>query len=113
VVARLLSSRVFKESRSVGAYVSCERLREVDTRPLLHELFCQARQKACFVPLVGPGRAEMRFVRIGTHSGIFAAQPWLMWMELLGGYQDLEHGTMGILEPSIAACQSQGRLRQA
>jgi hypothetical protein len=36
---RLLASDVFKRSTRVGVYVSCERLREVDTHGVLRELF--------------------------------------------------------------------------
>jgi len=65
-MARLLSSRVFSNSLRVGVYVSSERLREVDTHALLRELFLPTCSKQCFVPLVGPGRAELHFVRIGA-----------------------------------------------
>lgn len=39
VAERLLASSHFTRSSRVGAYVSCERLREVDTHAVLHVLF--------------------------------------------------------------------------
>ena len=39
VAERLLASSHFTRSSRVGAYVSCERLREVDTHAVLHALF--------------------------------------------------------------------------
>ncbi len=90
VTERLLTSDMFKNSRSVGVYVSCERLHEVDTFPVLRHLLqqgapCCVRTRArgtdalsstrartggagkyCFVPLVGAAPRQMRLLRIGA-----------------------------------------------
>lgn len=97
LVARLVSSRVFKDSKRVGAYVSSERLREVDTHGLLRELFCPTSGKQCFVPVVGTGRAEMHFVHVGAPAYAATVSELMRRSER---FHDLRPGSMGILEPA-------------
>lgn len=79
--------------------MSCERLCEVDTLPLLRSVLANPEQQ-CFVPLVvGPRPTDMRFLRIGAPS----RQQHDHICMLIGSadsLDDLVENTRGILEPS-------------
>jgi 5-formyltetrahydrofolate cyclo-ligase len=62
---RLLSSPAFQRSKRVGLYVSCERLHEVDTLPIVRAVLANPEQ-TCFLPRVNSTQPhDMRFLRIG------------------------------------------------
>ena len=66
ITQRLLASPEYKQSRRIALYVSCERLMEVETRPLIDSVL-KNPEKRCFVPLVfGPQSRDMKFLRIGA-----------------------------------------------
>lgn len=77
----LLQSSSFARSKSVGIYVFCERLREVDTWPALEHCFRSEVEKHCFVPKIDPSRGTAALLEICAR-------------------RDLEEGAKGILEPS-------------
>ena len=84
-----MKSELFSTSKRVGVYVSCARLREVDTRAILSSLL--ASDKRCYVPLIRPGRGNMELLRIDAVA-------------------DMVPNKMSILEPS--ELDAQGRPRE-
>lgn len=77
----LLQSSSFVESKSLGIYVFCERLREVDTWSVLDYCFRSDVEKHCFVPKIDPSKGTAALLEISSKH-------------------DLEEGAKGILEPS-------------
>lgn len=80
IAQHILQSRFFKEAHSVGLYITCERLREVDTTALLDEAL--QHDKQVFVPLVEDQSSNMSLLHIDTLADLQPAPPF------------------GILEPS-------------
>jgi len=63
----------YAAARSVAVYVSVEKLGEVDTYPLLRDLFERADPPRVYVPLVtGKEAADMRMVRVESFEEILA-----------------------------------------
>jgi hypothetical protein len=123
-VQRLLASSAFGSSRRVGVYVSCERLREVNTHELLRVMLqpgapclqpAQLARRCCSPLLCRPLRSAAALLcparrrRSGTdgvlsHWRVTAAdvlcQPRVLtWLTLIDALSDLVASTMGILEP--------------
>jgi 5-formyltetrahydrofolate cyclo-ligase len=63
IADRVLASRAFAAARTVGVYIHCARLSEVDTMPVLAAAL--ARGKRCYVPLVDDQDSNMRLLHIG------------------------------------------------
>lgn len=80
IAQHVLQSRFFHDASSVGLYVTCERLREVDTAALLGEALQHGKQ--VFVPLVEDKSSNMSLLHIHTLQDLQPAPPF------------------GILEPS-------------
>eukprot|EP00242_Pyramimonas_sp_CCMP2087_P008408 CAMPEP_0198213616 /NCGR_PEP_ID=MMETSP1445-20131203/28968_1 /TAXON_ID=36898 /ORGANISM="Pyramimonas sp., Strain CCMP2087" /LENGTH=211 /DNA_ID=CAMNT_0043888283 /DNA_START=258 /DNA_END=893 /DNA_ORIENTATION=+ len=76
----LISSEIFKNARTVGIYVHCAKLREVDTSRLLESVLTDPSKK-CFVPLVKEEAALMHMLHIENMN-------------------DLRPMTMNIMEPT-------------
>ena len=86
----MLQLPAFQCSSSIGIYVTCERLREVDTGGLLAAALQQG--KRCFVPLVQDSSSNMQMLQIDGLEDLHPAPPF------------------GILEP--AASRPDGSARQ-
>ncbi|KAK9804379.1 hypothetical protein WJX72_010099 [[Myrmecia] bisecta] len=75
VVNTLMRSAFFQAARTVGIYVHCERLREVDTSAAVQRLV-QGRAQQCFVPLVTDSQANMRLLHLDTLDGLKSVPPF-------------------------------------
>eukprot|EP00775_Hariotina_reticulata_P011916 gene11916-12060_t len=75
-----MNSVFFQRAHSVGLYVTCERLREVDTMAVLQAALQQGKQ--CYIPLVEDSNSNMSLLHIDTLEDLQPAPPF------------------GILEPS-------------
>uniref|UniRef100_A0A383V9D9 5-formyltetrahydrofolate cyclo-ligase n=1 Tax=Tetradesmus obliquus TaxID=3088 RepID=A0A383V9D9_TETOB len=80
IAQQVIASSFFRQARSVALYITCERLREVDTMALLQAALQQGKQ--CFVPLVEDSQSNMALLHIDTLDDLQPAPPF------------------GILEPS-------------
>ncbi|KAG8099563.1 hypothetical protein GUJ93_ZPchr0013g34721 [Zizania palustris] len=86
IQSAILNSSWFKESKSLCAYISCSRLREVDTSKILAEALSpnseyDGHAKDLYVPRVEDKNRNMRMLKITTMD-------------------DLVENSMNILEPS-------------
>ena len=73
VASFLLGWSAFKAASSVGLYVSCPKLKEVQTDELLEA--CLRERKACYVPRVD-GDGLMRMLRIESAADLAPAPPY-------------------------------------
>jgi hypothetical protein len=122
ITQRVLASALFRNSRRVGVFVSCRRLREVDTAPLLAKLLGQGtRQDVSVVFLWRLSRRSNSFEAAvlrsaGRHSSTGHAPPsnrcvcsrrcsskvyqQVLTAGVSDSLADLSPNRMGILEPS-------------
>lgn len=74
IARHVLSSRAFASARSVGVYVSCERLREPSTAAVLEAAL--ARGKRVYVPRVDDRSSGMRLLRLGAVGELIEVPPF-------------------------------------
>lgn len=97
---RLLASPSFKACRRVGVFVSCDRLFEVNTLPIISALLTDP-ERSCFVPLVsGKHAMDMNLIRIGAVLAAFLLRHYHSRPDLPDSLSDLIENDIGILEPS-------------
>ncbi|GBF87421.1 5-formyltetrahydrofolate cycloligase [Raphidocelis subcapitata] len=89
IAARVLASRAFASARTVGVYIHCAKLHEVDTMPLLRDALAQG--KRVYVPLVDDRNSNMRLLHIDAADDMRPAPPF------------------GILEPSVSYADGSAR----
>ncbi|KAF6259827.1 5-Formyltetrahydrofolate cycloligase [Scenedesmus sp. NREL 46B-D3] len=74
IAQQVVASPFFQEARSVALYITCERLREVDTMALLQAALQQGKQ--CFVPLVEDSQSNMALLHIDSLQDLQPAPPF-------------------------------------
>jgi len=80
IQAQILSSEAFSQARTIGVYIHCAKLREVDTSRIVESILADPSKK-CYVPLIKEDAALMHMLHIESMD-------------------DLRPMTMGILEPT-------------
>jgi 5-formyltetrahydrofolate cyclo-ligase len=74
IAAEVLQLPAFASSSRVGIYITCERLREVDTGAILAAALQQG--KRCYVPLVKDSNANMQLLHIDGLQDLHPAPPF-------------------------------------
>lgn len=70
----VLQQSWYKESRTIGLYLHCARLREPDTTAILQEALKAG--KRCYVPVVEDKNSNMRLLHLDDISGLRAVPPF-------------------------------------
>jgi 5-formyltetrahydrofolate cyclo-ligase len=74
IAEQVLALPAFAAASSIGIYITCERLREVDTGAVLAAALQQG--KRCYVPLVQDSASNMQLLHIGSLQDLHPAPPF-------------------------------------
>eukprot|EP00197_Chlamydomonas_leiostraca_P011107 CAMPEP_0202877842 /NCGR_PEP_ID=MMETSP1391-20130828/31242_1 /ASSEMBLY_ACC=CAM_ASM_000867 /TAXON_ID=1034604 /ORGANISM="Chlamydomonas leiostraca, Strain SAG 11-49" /LENGTH=228 /DNA_ID=CAMNT_0049559943 /DNA_START=57 /DNA_END=743 /DNA_ORIENTATION=+ len=85
IAQQLVHAPFFSSSSTLGIYVHCERLREVDTAPVLSAALDAG--KKCFVPVVVDKSSNMKLLHLDCMSSLVAMPPFGI-MEPTPAYSD-------------------------
>ncbi|KAL3136664.1 hypothetical protein ABBQ38_005905 [Trebouxia sp. C0009 RCD-2024] len=76
IAQHIVHSHFFQQAKTVGIYLHCVKLKEVDTTPIVSAAVQAGLGKHCFVPLVEDRHANMRLLHLDSLEGLVAVPPF-------------------------------------
>lgn len=76
IAQHVLQSRLFHNSKTLGVYLHCAKLREVDTTLIVAAAVKAGSNKECFVPLVKDQKANMQLLHLDSLEGLVPVPPF-------------------------------------
>ncbi|KAG2429560.1 hypothetical protein HXX76_010795 [Chlamydomonas incerta] len=83
--ARVLDMRAYTKAATLGIYLHCAKLREVDTTSVLQDVLRQG--KRCYVPVVEDKNSNMKFLHLDDMACLRTVPPFDI-LEPAGTYND-------------------------
>ncbi|KAL0018622.1 hypothetical protein WJX79_002051 [Trebouxia sp. C0005] len=76
IAQNVLQSQLYHNSKTLGIYLHCAKLREVDTTLIVAAAVKAGSNKECFVPMVEDQKANMQLLHLDSLEGLVPVPPF-------------------------------------